>query len=176
MNDKGYDPDRFAKGGLIRKAIRYRVGQETPETVVPRQVLRPHDSFIRVGQIAGALGPEGFTYTWVQGQTRDAFINPHLLRATDCRLDEWEVRPGTILTLGGLRLRVVRNDYPCGYIIVERDGWRAALRAYGEIARRPADRVYRRLIVTAAVWGLARYNPGMVPTWRDLRWPWRKDA
>ncbi len=166
MNDKGYDPDRFARGRRqpCPARARYRVGGGTPEMVMPDY------SYIGVQQIAGALGPEDYSYTWV-GWDRTAFINPALLRSAG--YDEGTIRPGAVLTLGPLRLRVVRNDWPCSYIHVERDGWRAALRAYREIARRPANRFYRRLIVTAAVWGWARYSPAVVPTWRDLRWPWR---
>lgn len=36
------------------------------------------------------------------------------------------------------------------------------------------DLIYRRAIITLAVWGLADYNSAIVPSWQDIHFPWRK--
>lgn len=85
----------------------------------------------------------------------------------DCRI-------GDIVTLGPYRLRVIAPyDYVSMAAYAMRDGWKA--RAYGLWYRAagPLRRTYQRLIVTAAVWGLARFQLHVEPSWCDLhivRW------
>lgn len=110
-----------------------------------------------------ALGNiEQVTYTWPAGSHRA------LVGAFDLRIDWFALRPGDQLTIGPYRVRVVETNFMMRSVVVVRDGplWRAWLAA--SRAGRLADLVYRRLIITAAVWRLAHYDQGRVPTWRDL--------
>lgn len=110
-----------------------------------------------------ALGNvEQVTYTWPHGCCR-ASIN-----AVELRSDWFELRPGDQLTIGPYRVRVVETDFMMRSVVVVRDGplWRAWLAA--SRVGRLADLAYRRLIITAAVWGAADYDQGRMPSWRDL--------
>ena len=70
--------------------------------------------------------------------------------------------------VGPWRVRFVREDFPMDGWYVVRDGPRgwAAMLSYHAHAQ--ADRFYRRLIITLAVWGLAKFNAAVLPTWRDV--------
>jgi len=76
---------------------------------------------------------------------------------------------GERIVLHGLPLRIVGEQtfisdaYP-----VMRDGWRARVAAWCFPLSRHCDRCYRRVIITLAVWGLARYDMGALPTWSDV--------
>jgi hypothetical protein len=121
---------------------------------------------VRVGY--NALGNvERVTYTWPEGCYR-----AHI-RAVDLSCSWFELRPGDRLTIGPYQVRVIELDFLCRSVVVVRDGslWWTWLLA--SQAGRRADLAYRRLITTAAVWGLADYDAGRVPNWRDLhvaRW------
>ncbi len=151
-----YDPDRFAKGGVISKPIRLRVGEGTPETVMPLAMPMPDCSSIAVRDRARTR------VHWI-GRGRIAFVNPVLLRA-----DERTLLPGALLTLGRLRLRVVRNDWPGGYIYVERVGWRARVRAALTAIRlrNAAEREGSKPRLAEHAWD---YDPAGDGPWRGRR-------
>jgi hypothetical protein len=76
-------------------------------------------------------------------------------------------KPGMkVFSVGPFRLRVIDEDYRRVYCVREGPaGWALAL----WIATYKAlDKVYRRLVITVAVWGLAQWNDATVPTWRDV--------
>jgi hypothetical protein len=77
-------------------------------------------------------------------------------------------RIGGILMLGALRLRIVDDDFYGSRHLVMLDGWRARIRPHVFRVLRLADLAYRRLIVTAAVWGLADYSSALLPSYLDL--------
>jgi hypothetical protein len=77
-------------------------------------------------------------------------------------------RPGEVFTLGSLRLRVVDDMLVGPSLVVARDGWHARLRYAVHHSTKWIDKIYRHLIVTAAVWGLADYNDALLPSWRDV--------
>ena len=52
----------------------------------------------------------------------------------------------------------VRKDYPFWWVLI---AWHKG--------NRLLDIAYRRSIITMAVWGLAEYNPAVIPHWRDIR-------
>lgn len=118
---------------------------------------------IAVSVVANALGNvEQITYIWPQGCYR-----AHI-RAVDLSRSWFELRPGDRLTVGPYLVRVIELDFLSRSVVVVREGllWRAWLAA--SRAGRLADLAYRRLIITAAVWELADYNAGRLPSWRDL--------
>ncbi|HET8627399.1 MAG TPA: hypothetical protein VFL91_08265 [Thermomicrobiales bacterium] len=128
-------------------------------------------SMIQVSRSYGALGIEQIHAHWV-GDPPIAYVDFTLVRYLFGRFEDGLV--GRRFSIGELRLRVVGIDWGAFRLVVMRDGWRARLRAASEPVRRRAERAYRRLIVTAAVWGLADHEPHVIPTWRDLRLPRRK--
>lgn len=125
---------------------------------------------IAMGVSRDALGGiEQVTYTWPAGSHRARIEAPTLIYLCDGVYP----RVGDRLIIGPCRVRVVETNFMMRSVVVVRDGplwvaWLAASRA-GQLA----DLVYRRLIITAAVWELANYDQGRVPSWRDLhavRW------
>ncbi len=76
----------------------------------------------------------------------------------------------TPLQIGPYKLIAVTGDIDMArgawlYVRADRFG---ALRAWLYRATRWIDLVYRRCIITLAVWGLADYSQYTVPTWRDI--------
>lgn len=111
----------------------------------------------------GPSGKEAVRYKWMGG--RVAHISRHVC--------DTPIKVGQSFKVGPFRLRIV--DY-CPW-----DNTVKAIRIRG-ISRllyyfyraTPAlEKVYRRLIITAAIWGCADYNSATVPDWRDLHMPWK---
>lgn len=78
------------------------------------------------------------------------------------------VKLGTVIGIGGYRFRVFDPDWLVdAYIGVQESdaAWLLSL-VYPVLSF--AEKIYRRLIVTAAVWGLADYYQGRIPVWQDL--------
>lgn len=71
--------------------------------------------------------------------------------------------------LGPYRFRVVERDMLSGMMICAVDNWFAPIRIGLYRSTRWLDGIYRRLIITAYVWGLATYGEWAMPTWRDLK-------
>jgi hypothetical protein len=111
---------------------------------------------------------EGRDYEWQGGK----------VAAVDLYLAAWiegddsirHLRPGDVFTHGPFRLRVVSREMEFfgDRVLVMRDGLRALLRYRLHRAARLLDLACRRLILTAAVWSLARVDAGRVPTAGDL--------
>ena len=75
---------------------------------------------------------------------------------------------GDIINIGPFQLRVIDKKLWGFNYIVARNGWKARLRYVLHRTIKVLDKSYRRLIVTAAVWGLADYHDASIPTWRDV--------
>ena len=77
---------------------------------------------------------------------------------------------GTRFRLGPYRLHVFEDQPPyfgdVNCIRLDYRFWR--LHAYLPRILRHLDLIYRRLIITAVVWGMADYNPAVVPYYKDL--------
>lgn len=107
---------------------------------------------------------------------------PHILERVDCTLDGGPyyyisvplIRTGemdakkNIITLPGLRLRIVDSDPWC--YLVRTDGIWSVMIYWLRRGVKLFDLVYRRLILTATVWNLATYQDGKIPNWRGLKW------
>lgn len=80
---------------------------------------------------------------------------------------------GDIVEVGPYRLKVFERDdlFFVGtytYYLTRLDSPIANLRVTAYRLTRWLDLIYRRLIITAAVWKLADYHGGQIPSWRDL--------
>lgn len=110
-------------------------------------------------------GLERLTYQWEGGDVvciSYCFYSALGLYPKDCRL-------GNVFSVGPYRLRVIWADPFSPYeVLAVRDSPRAWRRIVGYVVSSRLESVYRRLIITAAVWTLAEYNATTVPTWRDL--------
>lgn len=86
---------------------------------------------------------------------------------------------GDVFHCGSLRLRVVsigKTGTLYHFLYVMKDGWKAKIRyRLSKVASLiNLDLIYYRLILTAVVWGLADHTPGMIISWRDLKWSKKK--
>jgi hypothetical protein len=76
---------------------------------------------------------------------------------------------GDRLRIGAFDLRVVEFEPWNMWILAARDrGLATSLRVFWHKFGKVADIAYRRLIITLAVWGLARRDGATVPHWRDV--------
>jgi len=118
-------------------------------------------SQIEVSVTTNALGMrESETYRW-------AGRSPYILVSWDLISGMDEI--GTI-TFGPYKLRKVKDKFELNcilYINTSYPFWRLIELFYR--ASRWADLVYRRLIITLAVWGLADYHQYCIPSWRDVK-------
>lgn len=126
---------------------------------------------IIVRQQYNALGiVEARTFEWTvqlcDDEPQRLYADRHALMALFGR-DKFRV--GEVVGFGDLRVRVTaeldvaRDAYPC-----ERDGMHARWSALSAPISRILDLVYRRMVITAAVWRLAKYHEAAIPTWRDV--------
>jgi hypothetical protein len=53
-------------------------------------------------------------------------------------------------------------------------GWWARAIVARNLAAQVFAGIYARLIMTAMIWGFAYVSPAVSPSWRDLKWPWKK--
>jgi len=119
------------------------------------------DGNLLIHEIRNTLGRiERLEYSWEGGPI--AYVDINLLNPSD------EYKDG-LLKIGPYRLRLleeiiwshqykfIREDYPFWQLAV---GWHKASRLF--------DLIYRRTIITLAVWRLADYNGATVPGWRDV--------
>lgn len=76
---------------------------------------------------------------------------------------------GDIINIGPFQLKVIDQEllWHDNYIVA-RNGWKTQLRYMLHRTTKVLDKIYRRLIITAAVWGLADYHDALVPSWRDV--------
>jgi len=70
--------------------------------------------------------------------------------------------------LGGYKFLFVEQRYFEFATYIKAGGIRNIVPLLYRISK-PLDLFYRRLIITLAVWGLARYQGGVVPSWRDIK-------
>jgi hypothetical protein len=80
---------------------------------------------------------------------------------------------GSIIRLNELRLKIVDISSFGELLVTFPDSW-AVLFWFTSPIFRLIDLIYRRLIMTAAIWGFAELSPGVLPYWGHLKW-FRKD-
>lgn len=118
----------------------------------------------------GPLGKEVVTFGW-QGGPYLQITNQVIRRGDPAYVRE----DAKFITIGPYRLRKLEYDplVGMGGWVCVRDGWRWLPYANWYRLTHLGERTYRRLILTAAVWGLAEFHEYNVPSWRDLhivRW------
>lgn len=73
------------------------------------------------------------------------------------------------IAIGPYHLRIVGQGNFGQMVYAVRDGRRAAVKVRQMKLVCLLNKIYRRLIITCSVWGLADYNEAVIPTWRDVR-------
>lgn len=106
---------------------------------------------------------EAITYKWI-GKSPYIRISWNLLKE--------------IVGIGGWMDKIKIGPYPLlrvsenlaeGYVLYVRADKLGAMRVVFYRLTRWLDIIYRRMIITLAVWGLAEYHEAAVPTWRDIK-------
>jgi len=102
-------------------------------------------------------------FEW-RGKSRSVEVTNNVLWDLDISRFEKEIQIGPYrLVLLGRKdysdtCLYIRKDYPLWWLLVF---WHKAIPVL--------DLIYRRFIITLAVWNLADYNRAVVPNWRDIR-------
>ena len=107
---------------------------------------------------------ESETFSWEGGEFTS--INVVVME------DHFSHRPkdGEIISIGPYRLYVIgisglmNQEYEC----IRITGFWSWVRIIVYRMTRVFDLAYRRFIITLAVWRLANYHDGRIPTWRDI--------
>lgn len=77
---------------------------------------------------------------------------------------------GQVLRIGAYRVRILEKRWEYRIYVAVRENWLGIPRLYGHKLGQRADDLYRRIILTMFVWGLAdRDYQGYTPTWRDIK-------
>ena len=122
-------------------------------------------AYLRVTVQTNSLGMrEAENYEW-EGESPYVFVS----------LDErWmdnvqKIDDDKEIQIGPYRLLKVSDGHfrPDFVLYVRKDKF-GALRVAFYKSTRLLDLIYRRLIITLAVWKLADYSPATVPSWRDI--------
>jgi hypothetical protein len=124
------------------------------------------DGYIGITAHHTPLGDlERLTYEW-QGGPR-VILHDRVFQEAGYKHSR--LRAGKVVSIGPWRLRLIERRVEHRGWVVMQDGWRSWLRCRWQPQVYRFEWVYRRLIVTMALWNLARWNgEGAVPTWRDI--------
>jgi hypothetical protein len=120
-------------------------------------------SYIEVTQKQNALGKiEQYTYRWI-GKSPYVRVSHSLLQHLAGSGN------GASVQIGPYKLLKVGDEFHIDCVLYVRSDKLAALRIALYKSTRLLDLVYRRLIVTLAVWNLADFHPAYIPSWRDVK-------
>ena len=118
------------------------------------------------------IGLRARPFEWLEWQGGDVIAISYDLPqdAYDGILSTRDPQPGATFWLGPFLLRCLAYDFSCNRIIACRERpVKAQIYALLYRATRTLDWLYRRMVLTLAVWGMARYSPATVPSWRDVK-------
>jgi hypothetical protein len=133
-------------------------------------------SYIEDNEIRGHDGSIlDIEYRWV-GKSRlcefseSSLLNPSFSLSKIASFDS-DGNPPQTITVGPYRLKFVLREnlfFDNGLIYIRQDYplWRLVVMSYR--ARKPIRIFYKRLIYTAAIWGLAKIEEGQVISWRNI--------
>lgn len=93
---------------------------------------------------------------------------------SNLRLDEFNavtrlIRGRDEIQVGPYRLLKVADELATDMVLYVRKDKFGAIRVRLYKATHLLDLIYRRAIITLAVWKLAEYHPSMIPSWRDIK-------
>lgn len=108
-------------------------------------------------------GTERIEYEWRGGSIVD-ITDRYLYRAGIYG----SLSIGSVVNIGPFRLIVLDYDQPRRAYTFCRTGFKGTVKYSVYRLTKHFDFIYRRLVITAAVWGLAKYEDYSVPTWRDV--------
>lgn len=109
-------------------------------------------------------------YFILEGDGPFFMLDNRTLRAADRAIGPFKFKGvGSTIDLNGLRLKVVGEYYQFEYLAMLPSAW-AGMFYYLLPIPRWFDKIYRRLILTAAVWGLAVCPAAEIPCWGHLKW------
>lgn len=121
------------------------------------------DTYIVITYFDLPFGKQRIEFEW-RGEGNTAIVGRHDSR----RFLPRNPKPGMQFWLGHLSLVVIDWNMMAQRAIVGLDDGRAYQAAYIRAAYYALDNIYRRLILTAHVWGFANYIEYQVPSWRDV--------
>lgn len=127
--------------------------------------------FVRVNYEYSPLegGLESVYFT-LEGGGPFFMLDNRTLRAADRAIRPFKFKGvGSVVNLNGLRLKIIGEYYHFEYLVMLPSVW-AAIFYYLLPIPRWFDKIYRRLILTAAVWGLAVCPAAEIPCWSHLKW------
>lgn len=111
-----------------------------------------------------SLSAEQRSYEWHGPENGVAWVDVWDLPPTYRRLN-----PGDTFSIGGLKVRILEYHPEMDrYYVVRDKGTVTALQYQAFRLLWRLDHIYRKAVLTAAVWGLATYKPHTVPHWRDV--------
>jgi hypothetical protein len=122
--------------------------------------MKPNAHIICHSRPIGLGSPPHITYQWEGGDVLAMSGGMGIVPAL----------PGYTFWIGPYCLRAIEYQYQSDTTIAVRERPIKA-RAYAALytATCGLDWMYRRAVLTLAVWGLARYDQGRVPSWRDVK-------
>lgn len=106
---------------------------------------------------------EAINYAW-KGKSPYVRITGELVK----RLGPYQPFPES-LEIGPYKLLLIEKEPWIDCALYVRSDRVGALRAALYRSTRLLDLIYRHLIITLAVWQLADFHQGYIPTWRDIK-------
>lgn len=135
--------------------------------VEAKEVTRPN-GHITVTVRTGPLGREAVRFGWQGGDV--VAISRNLLNdASGGIFTTREPRPGEVFWCGPFLLRCLDYRFLADEVVACRERPVIAQARYAwHRSTALLDLAYRRLVITLAVWRLARYEQNRIPSWRDV--------
>lgn len=122
-------------------------------------------AWIKSTVTANPLGRrESITYKLV-GESPYVRFDRRFLQSGDIK----KIKGEEEIQIGPYRLLKMESGVYWDYVLYVRKDKFGAFRVWFYKSTRLLDLIYRRLIITLAVWRLADYSQGFIPSWRDIR-------
>lgn len=121
-------------------------------------------SYIEIFQTTNSLGAiERMEYKW-KGKSPICLVGIREMYYSGNKFD----KESKTLQIGPYKLKQIESDYGMGgrWIGVDYPFWWLVVLWYK--ANRILEIIYRRTIITLAVWNLAEHCPGQIPTYKDI--------
>jgi hypothetical protein len=121
-------------------------------------------AYIKITVQTNSLGVrEAVNYEW-GGKSPYTYISPPVFITPEIK----KINGDKEIQIGPYRLLKVKDAYHLDCALYVRKDKLGALRVALYKSNRLFDMIYRRLIITLAVWKLADFSEARVPTWQDI--------